>query len=101
MATSSDRVRTFEPSHFMRPPAHPATPTWEHDVEAVLGYEQETSALFEAQFGLQVRRIRDLLALRGLRDRDLDAFYRRPANAFEIGVVAEKVAALARRLERR
>ena len=47
-----------------------------------------------------MRRLHDLMALRGLRDRDLDAFYRRPTNAFEINVVAEKLAALAHRLER-
>jgi hypothetical protein len=96
---SGDIVNFLRERRLTAPP-HPSPPTWERDVEAVLGYEQETSALFDAQFGLQVRRIRDLLSLRGLRDRDLDAFYRRPANAFEIGIVAEKVAALARRLER-
>jgi hypothetical protein len=41
-----------------------------------------------------------LLALEGVTDRDLDAFYRRPANAFQIDVVAKKLAALAGRLER-
>jgi hypothetical protein len=81
-------------------PPHPSPATWEHDVDAVLGYEQETSMLFDAEFGLQVRRIRDSMSLRGLRDRDLDAFYQRPTNAFEINIVAEKLAALARRLER-
>jgi hypothetical protein len=68
--------------------------------DAVAAYEQETSTLFDARFGVQVRRIHDLMALRGLRDRDLDAFYLRPTNAFEINVVAEKLAALARGLER-
>ena len=47
-----------------------------------------------------VRRIREMFSLRGLIDRDLDAFYRRPATAFEIGVVARRLAVLARRLGR-
>jgi hypothetical protein len=81
-------------------PPRPKPATWERDVDAVLRYEQETSLLFEAEFGPQVRRTREMLALRGLIDRDLDAFYRRPANAFQITIVAKKLAALARRLER-
>ena len=63
-------------------------------------HEQETAALYEAQFGLAVRQIRQMFAQRGLTDRDLDAFYRRPASAFEIGVVARRLAVLARRLGR-
>ena len=81
-------------------PPRPKSATWDHDVDAVLRYEQETSLLFEVEFGLQVRRTREMLALRGLIDRDLDAFYRGPANAFQIEIVAKKLASLARRLER-
>jgi hypothetical protein len=80
------------------PPPQPST--WEHDEDAVLRYEQDTSQLFEGQFGPQVRRTRDMFALRGLTDRDLDAFYRQPANAFQIGVVSRRLTILARRLER-
>jgi hypothetical protein len=79
------------------PPPRPAT--WERDEDAILGYEQETSLLFEARFGLQSRRLREMFALRGLVDRDLDTFYRRPANAFQIGVVSRRLAVLAHRLE--
>ena len=92
-------------AHFLRargatapPPPSPAT--WDRDEDAVLSYEQDTSVLFEAQFGAQVRRIREMFSLRGLIDRDLEAFYRRPANAFQIGVVSRRLAVLARRLER-
>ena len=60
----------------------------------------ETAALFEAEFGAQVRTTREMFALRRLIDRDLDAFYRRPSTAFEIGVVARRLAVLAHRLER-
>ncbi|MGH9144277.1 MAG: hypothetical protein ACRD2I_24320 [Vicinamibacterales bacterium] len=92
-------------AHFLRdraetgpPPPRPAT--WERDEDAVLRYEQETSLLFEAQFGPRLRQMRDLFSLRGLVDRDLDTFYRRPANAFQIGVVSRRLSVLAHRLER-
>jgi hypothetical protein len=55
----------------------------------VLRYEQETALLFEARFASQVRGIRAMFSLRGLTDRDMDAFHRRPANAFQIGVIAQ------------
>jgi len=91
--------------HFLRDSASTAPPppkplTWEHDEEAVLRYEQDTSVLFEAQFGPQVRKVREMFSLRGLIDRDLDAFYLRPSSAFEIDVIARRLAVLARRLER-
>ena len=41
-----------------------------------------------------------MFSLRGLTDRDLDAFYRRPSNAFQIGVIARRLPVLAHRLER-
>jgi hypothetical protein len=63
-------------------------------------YEEETARLFEHAFGPQVRRTRTMFSLRGLVDRDFDAFYRRPSNAFEIGVIAKRLAVLAHRLER-
>ncbi len=87
-----DRGRTAPPP--------PARATWEHDVTALLRYDDETSVLFEEKFGPQVRKAHDLLALEGVRDRDFEAFYRHPANAFQISVVAAKLATLAHRLER-
>jgi hypothetical protein len=87
-----DRARTAPP--------RPQPATWERDENAVLRYEQETAALFEAQFGVQVRTTREMFAQRRLTDRDLDAFYRRPSTAFEIGVTASRLAVLAHRLER-
>lgn len=81
-------------------PSHPAPATWDRDVEAILRFEDETAAEFEASFGAHVRRTRDLLAVEGLRDPDLDTFLRRPANAFQIDIVARRLAALAGRLPR-
>jgi hypothetical protein len=81
-------------------PPRPAPATWNRDTAALLRYEDETATAFEEMFGRQVRRAHDLLELEGLTDRDLDAFYRHPANAFQIYIVAEKLASLARRLDR-
>ena len=80
-------------------PRHPAPATWDRDVAAVLRYEAEDVELFNQMFGPQVRRTRQLFDLEGLTDRDLDAFYRHPANAFQISVIAQRLAALARRLK--
>ena len=96
----SGNIVNFLRERGLAAPPRPKPATWDHDVDAVLRYEQETSLLFEAEFGPKVRMTREMLALRGLIDRDLDAFYRRPANAFQICVVAKKLAALGRRLER-
>ncbi|HMB80049.1 MAG TPA: hypothetical protein VKI43_08290 [Vicinamibacterales bacterium] len=81
-------------------PPRPRPATWDRDENAILGYEQETSVLYEASFGELVRRTRGLYAQRGLTDRDLDAFYRHPSSAFEIDVIARRLMALEHRLER-
>ncbi|HEY1912146.1 MAG TPA: hypothetical protein VGG73_14570 [Vicinamibacterales bacterium] len=81
-------------------PPKPAPATWDRDVQRVLLYEAETAQLFEVQFGPQVRKTREILALERVTDRDFDAFYRRPANAFQINVVAERLLVLAKRLEK-
>jgi crotonobetainyl-CoA:carnitine CoA-transferase CaiB-like acyl-CoA transferase len=81
-------------------PPRPRPATWDRDEAAIFSYEEETAELFEAAFGPQVRKARELFALRGLTDRDLDAFYRRPSNSFGIGVIAKRLAILAHRLER-
>ena len=60
-------------------PPHPRPASWDADTAALLRYETETASRFEQRFGPQVRRTRDLLTLEGLRDRDLDAFVRDPA----------------------
>jgi hypothetical protein len=81
-------------------PPRPSPATWERDVERVLQYESDTANLYEQRFGPQVRKTREILALEQLTDRDFDAFYRRPANAFQMNVIAEKLIVLARRLDR-
>src|SRR4051794_20183074 len=81
-------------------PPRPQPATWERDETRVFRYEQETALLYAAQFAVGVRRIRGMLAQRGLTDGDLDTFARHPSTAFEIGVIAERLAVLSRRIER-
>jgi hypothetical protein len=100
MIELSGDIKLFLRERALHGPAKPAPATWEHDVERVLQYETETSALYDMQFGAQVRKTREILALEQLTDRDLDAFFRRPANAFQINVIADRLLVLARRLER-
>jgi len=57
--------------------------------------------MYERRFGARVRAAHDLASLRGLRDRDLDAFFRHPANEFQMRVIAKKLDAFASTLARR
>ena len=80
------------------PPA-PRPATWNDDENAVEHFETDTVMLFERRFGRQVRITHDLLTLRGLRSRDFDQFYRRPANEFQMRVIAKQLAFLATKLD--
>jgi 4-amino-4-deoxy-L-arabinose transferase-like glycosyltransferase len=80
-------------------PPPPAAATWDADERRIIRFEAETVRLYEAKFAREVRSSRDLLAIRGLRDRDLDTFYRRPANEFQIQTIAIKLSTLGRRLD--
>lgn len=84
--------------HRLQPPA-PRPPTWDEDEEAFGRFETETVLLYERQFGSRVRASHDLMSLRGLGDRDFDRFYRRPANEFQMRVVAERLLFFAGKLE--
>jgi len=80
------------------PPA-PRPATWEADENANEAFETETVVLYERRFGRQVRNTHDLLTLRGLRTRDFDQFFRRPANEFQMRVVAKQLVFLAGKLD--
>jgi hypothetical protein len=84
--------------HEHAPPV-PRPATWEADEAAIIGFEADTIRLYERSLGPQVRVAHDLLTLRGLRDRDLDAFYRAPANNFQMRVIADKLTFLAGKLD--
>ncbi len=81
----------------MPPPPRP--PTWDEDEQAFGRFETETILLYERQFGGRVRACHDLLSLRGLGDRDFDRFYRRPANEFQMRVIAERLVFFAGKLD--
>jgi hypothetical protein len=81
-------------------PPSPRPATWEQDDAAWSRFENQTTATYERQFGARVRAAHDRLLLRNMRDRDFDAFYRMPANEFQMGVVAQKLSVLAQRLAR-
>ena len=72
-------------------PPRPRPATWQRDVNAFDRFESDMAAAYEGRFGASVRAERDLATLRGLRDRDLDAFFRHPANGFQMRVVAKKL----------
>jgi hypothetical protein len=82
-------------------PPRPRPATWQQDVDALDRFESETVGAYERRFGARVRAAHDSASLRGLRDRDLDAFFRHPANEFQIRIIAKKLdsfsAALAKR----
>lgn len=82
-------------------PPHPQPATWQRDEEAFDRFESETVDVYERRFGARVRAAHDLSSLRGLRDRDLDAFFRHPANEFQMRVIAKKLDGFAGKLSRR
>jgi len=105
-ADLADRSRTvaYQVDAFVQgrqrlaPPA-PRPQSWDEDEEAFGRFETETVILYERQFGARVRACHDLMSLRGLGDRDFDRFYRRPANEFQMRVVAERLLFFAGKLD--
>jgi hypothetical protein len=82
-------------------PPPPEAATWDQDEMAILRFDAETGRRFDARFGAQVRIARNLLAMRGLIDRDLDRFYRHPGDSFHIRIVATRLQALGDRVASR
>ena len=72
-------------------PPRPRPATWQDDMDAFYRFESDTVRTYERRFGPRVRAAHDLASLRGLRDRDLDAFFRHPANEFQMRVIAKKL----------
>jgi hypothetical protein len=81
------------------PPPHSAA-TWEQDKARWAQFDGETVAGYAPRFARRVATTRAALTFRSLRDRDLDALYQQPRNAFEIRVIGERLGVLAERLER-
>jgi hypothetical protein len=81
-------------------PPRPRPATWQRDEDTFDRFESETVDAYERRFGPRVRAAHDLASLRGLRDRDLDAFFRHPANEFQMRVIAKKLDGFATKLAR-
>jgi hypothetical protein len=76
-------------------PPRPQPATWNRDEAAFASYETETVEEFEGRFGKPTRVAHDVFGQLGIRDKDFDVFYAHPANAFQMRVIAVKLAALA------
>jgi 3-oxoacyl-[acyl-carrier-protein] synthase III len=98
---TSMRITQFCNSRDLVAPPRPRPATWEQDMDAFARFETETVRVYERRFGARVRAAHDLASLRGLRDRDLDAFFRHPANEFQMRVIAKKLDGFSSSLARR
>jgi len=97
--TLAYQIDTFLQGRHRLAPPPPRPATWDDDEEAFCRFETETIILYERQFGARVRASHDLMSLRGLGDRDFDRFYRRPANDFQMRLIAERLAFFAGKLD--
>jgi hypothetical protein len=98
---TSIRITQFCNARDRVAPPRPRPATWQQDVDAFDRFESETVRAYERRFGARVRAAHDLASLRGLRDRDLDTFFRHPANEFQIRVIAKKLDGFSEKLARR
>jgi hypothetical protein len=97
----SSRIDGFAATRDRVAPPHPRPATWQGDEDNFERFEEQTVVEYERSFGAKVRMARNLVAIRGMTDRDFDTFYRHPANEFQIRVIASKLDAFAKRLSRR
>ena len=97
----SSRIDGFASTRDRVAPPRPRPATWQTDEDRIERFEDETVVQYERQFGARVRTARNLVAIRGVTDRDFDTFYRHPANEFQIRVIAKKLETFATRLSRR
>jgi hypothetical protein len=97
----SGDIFTFMQARARIAPPRPKVETWAEDEDAILRFDQDTATQFETNFGPRLRLAHDVFALRGIVDKDFETFYSRPANAFQVSVIAEKLRTLAAQVERR
>jgi hypothetical protein len=98
---TSVRLTQFCDARDQQAPPRPRPATWQRDVDALERFESDTVRAYERRFGARVRAAHDLASLRGLRDRDFDAFFRRPANEFQMRVIAKKLDGFSEKLAKR
>jgi hypothetical protein len=95
----SSRIDAFAHTGSARP-APPAPGDLAARRRRVERFEEETRRV-RAALRREGALAHDLVGIRGVRDRDFDTFYRRPANEFQIRVVAKRLNVLATTLGRR
>jgi hypothetical protein len=100
VAELSGNILNFLEARRREAPPPPQPASWDQDEVAILRFDAETGRRFDARFGAQVMTARNLLAMRGLIDRDLDRFYRHPGDSFHIRIVATRLRALGDRVDR-
>jgi len=98
---TSVRLTQFCNARDRQAPPRPSPATWQRDMDALDRFESDTVRAYERRFGARVRAAHDLASLRGLRDRDLDAFFRHPANEFQMRVIAKRLDGFSESLARR
>jgi hypothetical protein len=98
---TSVRLTQFCDVRDQQAPPRPRPATWQRDVDALDRFESDTVRVYERRFGARVRAAHDLASLRGLRDRDLDAFFRHPANEFQMRVIAKRLDGFSQKLAKR
>jgi hypothetical protein len=96
----SREILAFVDERAREAPPPPSAASWDRDFLAVEQFETQTVDAYEQRFGNRVRTAHDLLTFRNMRSRDLDAFYRRPSNPFQIRVTAQALDGLAGKLAR-
>ncbi len=101
VAELSGNIVNFLEARRREAPAPPRPASWDQDELAILRFDAETGQRFDARFGAQVLTARNLLAMRGLIDRDLDRFYRHPGDSFHIRIVATRLRVLGDRVRSR
>lgn len=97
-AQLSASILAFVAERDRHAPPRPRPATWDEDEAAFARYEAEMVQTFEQRFGRSTRVAHDVLRQLGVRDRDFDVFYARPANAFQMRIVGVRLAALAARV---
>jgi hypothetical protein len=88
----SGKILVFVSERNREAPPAPRPETWDEDEGELFRYRQATQRAFEAEFGPQVRAAHTVLRNFALTDRDFERFYSRPADTFEMRIVAAKLA---------
>lgn len=71
---------------------------WDASTKAQIKYSTETQNIFYKDFAGKVSNLRDEFAKRGIKDKDLDMFYRHPTNYIGLRELAASLSALSEKI---